>query len=253
MKQTDDAETAEFVLDLKRTDKAQAYMNGSEYQDIKVTWQERKVGGSWEDVETQTAKVTGDDDYDTKSFSHSIALGDRASKDAYDDATVRAMITYGNYSIRSATVYVEYAGKTMVSGNLKYKKNGDGTVRVEGVKNSKTKKSIKKLSIPATIKNNGRTYKVTEIKKSAFKNVKKLKTVIIGKSIRKIGKGAFSGAKKLKKLTIKSIILKKALVKHFLYKSYVNKLKVPKSVLKKYKKFLTKKHLKARGKLKVTA
>ena len=252
MKQTDDAETAEFVLDLKRTDKAQAYMNGSEYQDIKVTWQERKVGGSWEDVETQTAKVTGDDDYDTKSFSHSITLGDRASKDAYDDATVRAMITYGNYSIRSATVYVEYAGKTMVSGNLKYKKNGNGTVRVEGVKNSKTKKSIKKISIPATIENNGRTYKVTEIKKGAFKNVKKLKTVIIGKNIRKIGKGAFSGTKKLKKLTIKSIILKKALVKHFLHKSYVNKLKVPKSVLKKYKKFLTKKHLKARGKLKVT-
>nr|MCR5102950.1 leucine-rich repeat domain-containing protein [Eubacterium sp.] len=49
------------------------------------------------------------------------------------------------------------------------------------------------VTIPATVKINGKSYKVTAIEANAFKGNKKLKTVTIGKNITTIGKGAFSG------------------------------------------------------------
>ena len=63
----------------------------------------------------------------------------------------------------------------------------------------------------------GKTYKVTAIKKNAFKNCKKLKKVIIhSKNIKSIGKNAFKG------------IVKKAV------------FKVPDGKISKYKKLLKK-------------
>lgn len=60
-----------------------------------------------------------------------------------------------------------------------------------------------KVTIPATVKISGKTYKVTEIKDNAFKGNTDLTQVTIGKNVTKIGKGAFNGCKKLKKITIK--------------------------------------------------
>ena len=57
---------------------------------------------------------------------------------------------------------------------------------------SKTKTSA---AIPATVKVNGVSYKVTSIAKNAFKNNKKLKKVTIGANITSIGANAFSGRK----------------------------------------------------------
>ena len=63
-------------------------------------------------------------------------------------------------------------------------------------------KKAKKLTIPATVKVKGVTYKVTAISDRAFKGNKKLTTVTIGSNVATIGIGAFYGCKNLKKITV---------------------------------------------------
>ena len=65
-----------------------------------------------------------------------------------------------------------------------------------------TDKNAKKLTIPATVKVKGVTYKVTAISDKAFKGNMKLTTVTIGSNVTKIGKAAFSGCKNLKKIMV---------------------------------------------------
>lgn len=55
------------------------------------------------------------------------------------------------------------------------------------------------MTVPATIKYKGKTYKVTEVASGALRGKKKLQTVVIGKNVTKIGANAFSKCKKLKK------------------------------------------------------
>lgn len=64
------------------------------------------------------------------------------------------------------------------------------------------------VTIPQTIKWNTYTFRVTEISANAFSKDQKLKKVVIGKNIKKIGKNAFKGCKNLKKITIKTKSLK---------------------------------------------
>ncbi|MBE5943137.1 MAG: hypothetical protein E7264_11460 [Lachnospiraceae bacterium] len=123
---------------------------------------------------------------------------------------------------------------TLSSGQYKVTKSNAVDKEVVFVKPKSSKKSS--VSIPATVKINGYTYKVTEIGSKAFKNNKKLKAVTIGKNVKKIGKEAFSGCKNLKKITIKSAILKsvgKNAIKGINKKATI---KVPKKQLSKYKK-----------------
>ncbi|MCI5730301.1 MAG: leucine-rich repeat domain-containing protein, partial [Eubacterium sp.] len=63
-------------------------------------------------------------------------------------------------------------------------------------------KKAKTVSIPATVKMNGVTYKVTKIADNAFKNNKTVTKVTVGSNIKTIGKNAFSGATKLKTVKI---------------------------------------------------
>lgn len=70
-------------------------------------------------------------------------------------------------------------------------------------------KKVKKLTIPATVKIQGKNYKVTEIGKQAAKNCKKLEHVTVGKNITKIGKNAFRGCSKLKTIRLAKGISKK--------------------------------------------
>ena len=71
------------------------------------------------------------------------------------------------------------------------KKNAGKVHEVE-YKAPKNKKQTK-IAVPDSIKINGATYKVTSIAKSAFKNNKNLKTIIIPATVRSIGKQAFAG------------------------------------------------------------
>lgn len=92
-------------------------------------------------------------------------------------------------------------GDTAVIGKVMYKViNADKKTAVQ-VKNQNTK--AKKVTIPDTVKIKGVEFKVTQISANAFKNCKTLKSVVIGKNIRTIGKKAFFGCKKLGKITFK--------------------------------------------------
>ena len=81
-------------------------------------------------------------------------------------------------------------------------------VEVSDVKKKEVKykepanKKAKTVSIPATVKINGVTYKVTKIADNAFKNNKTITKVTVGSNIKTIGKNAFSGATKLKTVSI---------------------------------------------------
>ena len=91
---------------------------------------------------------------------------------------------------------------------------------------------------------NGVSYKVTGISASAFKNCKNLRSVVIGKNVQVIAKNAFAGCSRLKKVTIKSVKIKKIGKNAF---KDINKkavIKIPKSKNKTYKKLLKKSGLK---------
>ena len=65
-------------------------------------------------------------------------------------------------------------------------------------------KKATKVKIPATVKIDGVTFKVTSIEKNAFKNNKKVKTVTIGKNVTTIGDNAFYKCTALTKISIPS-------------------------------------------------
>ncbi len=121
-------------------------------------------------------------------------------------------------------------GTVKTVGQIKYKVTGKNTVTV----NKYAKKNITKASIPATVKINGYTFKVTAIADSAFSGCSKLTKVTVGSNVKaignksfykctklttftasstglnKIGKEAFSGDKKLANITLKTTKLKKS-------------------------------------------
>ena len=130
-----------------------------------------------------------------------------------------------------------------VAGNTyKVKSNDKNTVTFAKAKVAKSAK------VPATVKINGKTYKVAAIGAKAFTEAKKkLTSVTIGKNVEAIGASAFAGCAKLKTVTLKSKKLKKAKVKKSLAGSSVKTMKVKvgkskanKTYAKKYKKIFTK-------------
>lgn len=142
-------------------------------------------------------------------------------------------------------------GKAYIVGGQEYivtalpAKGGQGEVVLKAAKNAK------KVTVPAAVKlTDGKTYKVTAVNTLAFKGKGKIRTVTIGKNVKKLKKDAFKGSKvtniilKTKKLT------KKASVKNSLKGSKVktiqvkvdSKKSVNKKYVKKYKKVFTKKN-----------
>lgn len=130
------------------------------------------------------------------------------------------------------------ANNTPTVNGLQYKISGSEAT-VTGAKD----KNAKKVKIPATIKVNGKTYKVTSIKDNAFKGMKKLTSVEIGKNVKTIGKNAFAQCTKLKTITIKTTSLTKSSVKSNAFKGIYKKatVKCPSKKKKEYQKFLVKK------------
>lgn len=105
------------------------------------------------------------------------------------------------------------------------------------------------MTIPDTVTIDKVTYKVTSIAANAFKNNKKLKKVVIGKNVTKIGKKAFYGCSKLKKITVKTTKLTKKNVGRQAFKGIHKKaaFKVPKKKISSYRKVF-----RARGAAKTT-
>ena len=95
--------------------------------------------------------------------------------------------------------------KIYTYGDLDYRVTSltAATVEVAAQKNT----ALTKIVVPDTIILDKKTYKVTSVAASAFKNFKKATTATIGKNVETIGDGAFAGCAKLKKVTIKSTTL----------------------------------------------
>ncbi len=87
---------------------------------------------------------------------------------------------------------------------------------------------------------NGKNYKITRIADEAFKNCKKLKKVTIGANVAKIGKKASYGCRNLKRVVVKSKVLKKVGYGAFKKAHASIKIKLPKKKASAYKKLLRK-------------
>ncbi|WP_026497926.1 InlB B-repeat-containing protein [Butyrivibrio sp. WCD2001] len=95
-------------------------------------------------------------------------------------------------------------GGMVENGGNEYQLSESGTASVAAAND----KNVTSVNIGSEVSYGGQTYKVTEIKSSAYKNCKKLKSVTIGSNIVKIGSNAFNGCKNLKNITIKANNLK---------------------------------------------
>ena len=113
-------------------------------------------------------------------------------------------------------------------------------------------KKAKTVTIPATMKINGTTYKVTKISDNAFKGNKIVTRITVGKNIKSIGKNVFSGTTKLKTITLKTTKLTQKTVSRNAFKgiSKSTTIKVPKKKLSAYKKLFKSKGLSSKVKVK---
>lgn len=112
---------------------------------------------------------------------------------------------YGKYTYQLNSIIPvkgEILTDTATQAQYKVTKSGKtgGTVAYYKPTNG-TKRSI---SIPATVKFDGITYKVTSVSANAFKGNSTITKVVIGKNVETIGSGAFNGCTKLKTVTFKS-------------------------------------------------
>ena len=122
----------------------------------------------------------------------------------------------------------------------------------EAIVTAPANKNAKSVVIPATVYSGGKTYPVTAIAPNAFKGMKKLTSITIGKYVKTIGKKAFYNCRKLKKVTFKTKKLTKKSVGANAFKGIYKKavVKCPKSKKKAYKTFLMKKGMKKTMKFK---
>ena len=146
--------------------------------------------------------------------------------------------------VKSATQLKQdkiYLPRTIIKkGKLVYSvtKGIVGDCRVKVVKPKS--KQYKTITIPASIKVNGITYKVVRIGKAAFENNSKLKKVVIGKNVKTIDDRAFANDRVLKKIVIKSKVLKTVGKKVTRHLSAKTSIYVPKDYYSKYKKLILK-------------
>lgn len=175
---------------------------------------------------------------------------------SFAGSNTREIDTSKNAYARSAiggTTYVPTpkapgAGYQKTIGKLVYQVTGNGTAALV----KPASKSIRKVSIPAKVKIDGFAFRVTSVSARAFVRCKKLKSVVIGVNVRTIGKQAFYQCKKLAKITIKTKKLTKGTVGAASFRGIAGKatIKVPKKKFKAYKKFLRKKGVGKKGKIK---
>ena len=167
----------------------------------------------------------------------------------------KSVIAPGETKVPAAAKAPETAGTKIASKKGDTYKVTDTSGKIPEVELTKSaaKKKAKTVVIPKTVKVDGVNYKVTAIAEKAFAGNKKLKTVVIGADIEKIGAKAFYKCVNLKKVTIQTTKLKaktvgtKAFAK--IHKKAV--VKVPKAKKKAYKKWLKKRGI--GGKQKIVA
>lgn len=98
-------------------------------------------------------------------------------------------------------------GQTVTIKKLKYKvtkvdKNGGGQVTLVGTTRKKSDKKFKTLKIGSAVKIGGKAFQITAIGKGAFSGYRGLKAVSIGKNVKSIGDKSFYRCSALTKVTI---------------------------------------------------
>lgn len=96
-----------------------------------------------------------------------------------------------------------FSEKTVIrSGKYFYQilNDTEGTAKLVGTADS----ALTKVTVCNSVILNGRSYKVSSIAASAFKNNQRITNAVIGSNVTQIGDRAFYGCTKLKKVTIKS-------------------------------------------------
>lgn len=137
-------------------------------------------------------------------------------------------------------------GAAFTRGNIKYRvtkaansSGSAGQAQMVGTVNGSAKKTV--IPPEVTANSTGEKFKVVSIAADAFRNNRRVTEVTIGKNVKTIGKNAFNGCKKLKKIKIKTKELKKVgnnAVKG-IHKKAV--LTVPSAKWKKYRSLFGKK------------
>ena len=150
-------------------------------------------------------------------------------------------------------------GDSFVMKKARYRVVGTSTVVFAGV----IPKKITKITIPPTVTYQGNLFQVTGITDKACWKQKKLKSVVVGNSVTKVGNQAFAGCtsltgivfgeqvttlgkkvlygdKKLKKITFRGKKLKKIGSKSFSGVPRKAKIVVPKSKMKAYQNMINK-------------
>lgn len=117
-------------------------------------------------------------------------------------------------AVQSPTTSVTPVTKSNVkaSNGTTVNVNKNGTAAVKAVKATKSKS----VTVSATVKVNGVTYKVTTVNAKAFAKATKATKITLPASIKTINKSAFTGAKKVKTIVLKgkkSITVKKGAFK----------------------------------------
>lgn len=149
----------------------------------------------------------------------------------------------------AASVNEEYTIKAQSkSGTFELHGLADGTHYA--VFEKPKSKTVKTVTVPASINYDGVDYPVTIIAKNAFAGNTKMKKVTVGSNIQVIEANAFKGCKSLKKIAIKSKVVERVGKNAFkgIHKNAV--IKVPKSKLKEYTKIFQKKGQKKTVKIK---
>lgn len=130
-------------------------------------------------------------------------------------------------------------GSTYQSAGLKYRIT-ESTQQIRTAAVTGMGKKNASVTIPAEITVQGYKYQITSIADRAFRKNTKLKKVVIGKNIVKIGKESFSGCKNLKSISIKSSKIRNIGKSAFSGISGKAVIQVPKKKLAVYRKYLKK-------------
>ncbi|WP_027296613.1 discoidin domain-containing protein [Robinsoniella sp. KNHs210] len=149
-------------------------------------------------LQTDTAKYT---EQTVKAFTDSLAAAkqirekEEATAEEVRQSTEGLKRAMEGLAVKPPVVPEQpQIGKTYTSGYLKYKITGKDSAEVTGT----TQKSRTDITVHSTVKIMGKTFKVTGVQRSAFKNNKKLKSVVIGKNVKVIDKYAFYNCTSLK-------------------------------------------------------
>lgn len=103
--------------------------------------------------------------------------------------------TPGHTAGTDDAISMAQAGQKITIGDVTYESTGSDSVAYAG-----SKKAEKKVTVPDSVKMNGKNYPVTELSAGAFRG-SSVQQVSLGKNVKKIGKGAFKNCKKLKKVS----------------------------------------------------